>query len=271
MEIYNLKCPNCGATLSTDVKNNRAKCEYCGNEFVISDDTGTAAKQPDDKDNIKTTDNNGQSESEHEPLKQVSTAGPEKKKRSRIQDFLIVFCIIATGLALSLMFDKERPQDIVPATDLHRFFMELDPNSTPSQAEALAKKHNLHFFKIEKAVNTADANTLYYKIAKTNETALNKKGEHGETVEIEFDATRNDTLMWAVYSDPEHIVSRAILFRYGTYYSLSTDKSRQKDVTGYYFYNNSLRSNPDSKNTGLPYLKCTDAKEALKKIYTYKK
>ena len=39
LKIYNLKCPNCGATLTTDVKNNHARCEYCGNEFYISEKT----------------------------------------------------------------------------------------------------------------------------------------------------------------------------------------------------------------------------------------
>ena len=120
-------------------------------------------------------------------------------------------------------------------------------------------------------MNTADANILYYKIAKTNETALNKKDAVGETIEIEFDMTRQNALLWAAYADPEHIVSRALLFNYGTYYSLSAEKEKQKELAGYYFYNNSLRSAPDSKSTALPYLKCKNATEALKWIYTYKK
>ena len=45
MKIYNLKCPNCGATLTTDVKNNYAKCQYCGNEFTISEDAEADEKQ----------------------------------------------------------------------------------------------------------------------------------------------------------------------------------------------------------------------------------
>ena len=45
MKIYNLKCPNCGATLTTDVNNNYAKCQYCGNEFMISEDTETDEKR----------------------------------------------------------------------------------------------------------------------------------------------------------------------------------------------------------------------------------
>ena len=45
MKIYHLKCPNCGATLATDVKNNRARCEYCGNEFYISEETEKPASE----------------------------------------------------------------------------------------------------------------------------------------------------------------------------------------------------------------------------------
>ena len=44
-----------------------------------------------------------------------------------------------------------------------------------------------------------------------------------------------------------------------------------KDIAGYYYYNNSLRSSAGDQNTRPPYVKCADAAEALKKIYTYKK
>ena len=102
------------------------------------------------------------------------------------------------------------------------------------------------------------------------ETALDKQGAHGETVEIEFDLAKNNAFRLAVYSDPEHIISHALLFKYGTYYSLSAEET-QKDATGYYYYNNSLRSTPGEQKSHPPYLKCADAAEALKRIYTYRK
>ena len=77
MKIYNFKCPNCGATLVTDVKNKNAKCQYCGNEFMISEDLEADTKQParnkeNDPAEIKTAmpgDN---------PVPQKSAANPEK-------------------------------------------------------------------------------------------------------------------------------------------------------------------------------------------------
>ena len=200
-----------------------------------------------------------------------SAASQEENKESRSRDFIIIFLFIIVGVALSLLFDKKTPQDIVPKTDLHRFFMELRLDSTPQDIETLAQKHKLHFFRTEKAVNSDTANIIYYKVAKTNETALDKQGEHGETVEIEFDATKNNAFRLAVYADPEHIVSRALLFKYGSYYSLSAEDTKAKDVAGYYYYNNSLRSAAGEQKTHPPYLKCADAVEALKHIYTYKK
>jgi len=271
LKIYHLKCPNCGATLATDVKNNRARCEYCGNEFYISDDMEKDAKQPDRNDGKEAAKKDDASLQQQIPNKSASTVSPEERKKERLRDFIIIFLFIIAGLALSLVFDKKAPQDIVPKTDLHRFFMELRLDSTPHDIEALAQKHKLHFFRTEKAVNSNTANIIYYKVAKTNETALDKQGEHGETVELEFDMTKNNAFKLAVYADPEHIVSRALLFKYGTYYSISADDTNAKDVAGYYYYNNSLRSAAGEQKTHPPYLKCTDAVEALKYIYTYKK
>ena len=54
MKLYNFKCPNCGATLTTDVKNHHARCEYCGNEFQISEETETSAGHDNQEDGKKT-------------------------------------------------------------------------------------------------------------------------------------------------------------------------------------------------------------------------
>ena len=271
MKIYNLKCPNCGATLATDVKNNKARCEYCGNEFFISEETENETKQPAGNEKKDATQKETETKPEHASDVKPSAADQEKRKRSRIRDVIIVSLIVLTGLALSLVFDKKTPQDIVPKTDLHRFFMGLHLDSTPQTVEALAQKHKLQFFRTEKAVNSDTANITYYKVAKTMETALDKQGAHAETVEIEFDLKKNNAFRLAVYSDPDHIVGHALLFKYGTYYSLSAEESQAKDTAGYYYYNNSLRSAPGEQKTHPPYLKCADAAEALKKIYTYRK
>jgi len=263
LKVYNLKCPNCGATLATDVKNRRARCEYCGNEFMISDETENTGKD------TGINDSKAGQPPEKGPASDKIPVRSRKKSHSR--DLLIVFVFVIAGLMLSLAFDKENPGDIVPKTDLHRFFMEVRTSSTPRDVESLAQKHKLHFFRTEKAVNSGAADTVYYKFAKTNETALDRQGAHGETIEMEFDISNNNAFKWAAYTDPEHIVSRAVLFRTGPYLSLSLNAAVQKEAEGYYYYNNSLRSTADGKNTHPPYLKCTDAVEALKRIYTYKK
>lgn len=270
MKIYNLKCPNCGATLTTDFKNKFARCQYCGNEFMISEDTEADVKQSaraKEKDTAETEA--AAPETVH--LSPKAADNPEKRKTSRFRDFIIVLLIVTAGLALSLLLDKETPQDIVPKTDLHRFFMDLRLDSTEQDIETLAQKHKLHFFRTEKAVNSDTANIIYYKVAKTNETALDKQGEFGETVEIEFDVEKNNTFRLAVYTDPNHVTARAILFKYGTYYSLSAEDTKAKEYAGYYYYNNSLRGAAGEQKTHPPYLKCGDAKEALKNVYTYKK
>ena len=271
MKIYNLKCPNCGATLATDVKNNQARCEYCGKEFLISKETENETKQPAGNENRDSVQKEAEAKPERPSDIKASTADAEKQKKSRTRELIIVSLIVLTGLVLSLVFDEKTPQDLVPKTDLHRFFMELHPDSTPQTVEALAQKHKLHFFRTEKAVNSDTANITYYKVAKAMETALEKQGAHAETVEIEFDLAKNNAFRLAVYSDPDHIVSRALLFKYGTYYSLSAKEPQANNATGYYYYNNSLRSAPGEQKTHPPYLKCTDAAEALQKIYTYRK
>ena len=270
MKIYNLKCPNCGATLTTDVKNDYAKCQYCGNEFIISEATEPDARHT-SRDKEKDAAEKEAKEPEKNPAAQKEADNPEKRKTSRIRDLIIVLLIVAAGLFLSMLLDKEKPHDIVPKTDLHRFFMELRLDSTAQDVETLAQKHKLHFFRTEKMINSVTANVIYYKVAKTNETVLSKQGEHAETVEIEFDMTKDNAFKLAVYTDPEHITARALLFKYGTYYSLSTEEAKTNDFAGYYYYNNSLRSAPGEQEKHPPYLKCANATEALKKVYTYKK
>ena len=267
LKLYHFKCPNCGATLATDVKNHHARCEYCGNEFYLSEETEMSAG----KDNQDDGKKNPAVLTERVSEEERTADDPERQKKSHSHDFLIVVLFLVIGLVLNFFFDKESPGDIVPGTDLHRFFMELRPDSTPQSVEALAQKHKLHFFRIEKAVNSETANIDYYKIAKTMENTLDKQNVNSETVEIEFDIARNNAFRLAVYSDPEHIVSRALLFKYGTYYSLSGEETQAKDMAGYYYYNNSLRSAPGEQKTHPPYVKCADAAEALKLIYTYRK
>ena len=132
MKLYNFKCPNCGATLTTDVKNHHARCEYCGNEFHISDETETSAGLDNQEDGKKTPTVLPERTSE-----EVSTAGnSERQKKSGSRDFLIVALFLIIGLALIFFFDKESPRDIVPKTDLHRFFTELHPDMTPQNVEA---------------------------------------------------------------------------------------------------------------------------------------
>ena len=270
MKIYNLKCPNCGATLTTNVKNNYAKCQYCGNEFMISEDAEADKKQS-ARDKEKDVAKKEAKKSKKNPFAQQKTANPEKRKASRVSDFIIVFLIVMAGLALSLLLDSEKPKDVVPKTDLHRFFMELRLDNTAQDVETLVQKHKLHFFRTEKMVDSDTANVIYYKVAKTNETVLSKQSEHAETVEIEFDMTKDNAFKLAVYTDPEHITARALLFKYGTYYSLSSEDSKTNEFAGYYYYNNSLRSTTGEQKAHPPYLKCQNAEEALKKVYSYKK
>ena len=105
MKIYNLKCPNCGATLTTDVKNNYAKCQYCGNEFMISKDTESDEKQS-DRNKGKDAAEKETNVSEMYPVEQREASNQRKRKTSRIRDFIIVFLIVTAGLALSLLLDK---------------------------------------------------------------------------------------------------------------------------------------------------------------------
>ena len=66
-------------------------------------------------------------------------------------------------------------------------------------------------------------------------------------------------------------VGRDKIFKYGTYNSLSAEDTKGNSLSGYYYYNNSLRSSPGDQKTYPPYLKCADAAEALRKIYTFRK
>ena len=105
MKLYNFKCPNCGATLTTDVKSHHARCEYCGNEFHISEETETSAGQDNHDDGKKTPTVLPERTSE-----EVSTAGnSERQKKSGSRDFLIVALFLIIGLALIFFFDKESP------------------------------------------------------------------------------------------------------------------------------------------------------------------
>lgn len=106
MKIYNLKCPNCGATLATDIKNNYAKCDYCGNEFVISDDTEKGAEQPDSGKDKRAAGNKAGTEPKHTsgPESTGKKTGNNKKSHSRDLIFVALFALIA--LILNFCFDR---------------------------------------------------------------------------------------------------------------------------------------------------------------------
>lgn len=146
VKIYNLKCPNCGATLTTDVKNNHARCEYCGNDFYITEETEKPAGN-ESQDTVRknpTVQMKRTSEDNH-------PADDSKiQKNSDGHEKLIFFLFLIIGLTLNFFLDKESPRDIVPKTDLHRFFMELQLDSTPQNVEALAQKYKLHFIRLER-------------------------------------------------------------------------------------------------------------------------
>ena len=114
LKIYNLKCPNCGATLSTDVKNNRARCEYCGNEFYIAEAKDNDTKQPERNEKTDDVQAKQDSQQEHAAAANTAAGGAEENSNSHFRDFIIVFFFIMVGVALSLLFDKKRLRTLCP-------------------------------------------------------------------------------------------------------------------------------------------------------------
>ncbi|MBQ9635352.1 MAG: hypothetical protein IJV12_03960, partial [Acidaminococcaceae bacterium] len=78
-----------------------AKCDYCGNVFIISEDSENA----DESKNVVGKEVAPKPQS-HLSEENNAPNNPPKRKKSRTKDYLIAFTIIIVGLILNYIFDR---------------------------------------------------------------------------------------------------------------------------------------------------------------------
>lgn len=152
----------------------------------------------------------------------------------------------------------------IPNDDLQKLFMELKFENTIKDIETMAKKYNM---KIGKRNYNGE---VCYKIGKAEKAVSFLQDATGDYIQVSFDSRNNYNFMLAYYHNHTYW-TEAILFKYGSYFDLHINDMNKKEMWGYYYYNNDLRSKMNEKESKPPYIKCSSAHEALARIYTYKK
>lgn len=286
MKLIEIKCPNCGADLHVSPKAKSAKCEYCNHDFVIDDEIIKVEHYLKDAEQAGYEFEKGRQRAIQETLaaeEQSDTIDSSGSNNASVEEceekggfsiFPYVMGILCVVLVYVTFFSSDegnkKSAETVPAVQvtipndgLQKLFMELKFETTMSDVEKLAKKYNM---KISKAEYNGSLN---YKIGATEEAASFARGSNGDYIEFVFDSRNDFAFMFAQYHKRDKY-SSAILFQYGSYFDLRSNKI-DEGKKGYYYYNADLAGKMNEKDPHPPYERCYSAKEALTRIYTFKK
>ena len=279
-------------------------CEKCGSNDLVKEDglyvcqhCGTKYK-PDKKDplfSFSLTVSEGEGEAEETGEKKVHivdyvsnviniiwVALKESLKELfylYLKCFLFLLIILIAFLTHYYYFREEvdvksvsldsvkAAQLVIPADNLQRLFLELNTNVTVDEIETAAQKYNLKLAKMELEYSSAPKGELYYKIGKTDNSVSFSTDHSEESIDIHFDKGNNNKFMIAAYFNINYYPASALLYNYGHFTAFREITSSAKtDKPGFYYHNYELRykENP-------PYIKCNDAKEALLRMFAFKK
>ena len=151
----------------------------------------------------------------------------------------------------------ERVEKPISYDALQKLFLQIDDSISPEKLDDLLNGEEF------KPVVWARRTTMGYNtymVAYSEKVAKEIRGERGDYLKIEFDSQPNYKFKNAVYHK-QGKEGRAILFRSGAFWKLQSSNPDDQSKWGYYYYSANL-----GKGNELPYITCTDAKDALDKV-----
>lgn len=158
-------------------------------------------------------------------------------------------------------------QIVIPADNLQRLFLELNTDITVEEVESAVKKYDLKLAKMEFENTSTTKGELCYKIGKTDNSVKFSTDHPEESINIYFDKGNNNRFMLAAYFNIKYYPTSALLYSYGHFNAFrEIVSSENTDKPGFYYYNYEL-----SYEKNPPYIKCSDGKEALLRMFAFKR
>ena len=158
-------------------------------------------------------------------------------------------------------------QIVIPADNLQRLFLELNTYITVEEVESAVKKYDLKLAKMEFENTSTTKDELCYKIGKTDNSVKFSTDHPEESINIYFDKGNNNRFMLAAYFNIKYYPTSALLYSYGHFNAFREILSSENtDKPGFYYYNYEL-----SYEKNPPYIKCSDGKEALLRMFAFKR
>lgn len=184
-------------------------------------------------------------------------------KKAKIIIAVIIMAVWAFGsynkskTETQAIANMEQAENPISYDALQKLFLRIDDSISPEKLDDLL---NGEEFKSVVLGRRTDMGYNIYRVAYSEKVTKGIRGEHGDYLMIEFDSGRNDKFQMAVYHK-QGKAGDAILFRYGSYWQLSSSNPDDQSKWGYYYYSAKL-----GKGNEPPYITCTDAKDALDKV-----
>ena len=158
-------------------------------------------------------------------------------------------------------------QIVIPADNLQRLFLELNTDITVEEVESAVKKYDLKLAKMEFENTSTTKDELCYKIGKTDNSVKFSTDHPEESINIYFDKGNNNRFMLAAYFNIKYYPTSALLYSYGHFNAFREILSSENtDKPGFYYYNYEL-----SYEKNPPYIKCSDGKEDLLRMFAFKR
>lgn len=158
-------------------------------------------------------------------------------------------------------------QIVIPADNLQRLFLELNTDITVEEVESAVKKYDLKLAKMEFENTSTTKGELCYKIGKTDNSVKFSTDHPEESINIYFDKGNNNRFMLAAYFNIKYYPTSALLYNYGHFEAFrEIGSSENTDKPGFYYHNYEL-----SYEKNPPYIKCSGGKEALLRMFAFKR
>ena len=183
--------------------------------------------------------------------------------------FLIYYYYLREPLDIkSASLDSAKAaQIVIPADNLQRLFLELNTDITVEEVESSVKKYDLKLAKMEFENTSTTKGELCYKIGKTDNSVKFSTDHPEESINIYFDKGNNNRFMLAAYFNIKYYPTSALLYNYGQFEAFrEIVSSENTDKPGFYYHNYEL-----SYEKNPPYIKCSDGKDALLRMFAFKR
>lgn len=150
--------------------------------------------------------------------------------------------------------ETEKQPIVYEYDELQSLFLAIGENTTVEDIEAAISEKNL-FYSAAEYNKSSGGKSLNYVIAYTEGSAAQKYADPGDYLEVTFDKSKDNRIMYAHYVNASSVGYSALFYNYGVWYDFQEEQPGS--YTGYYINDSFSResgititySNGNSTNT----------------------